>query len=128
MVLQLRLVRAFVRLALLFGSSRASNWHLHPLNTRAAWARGYTGKGVVVVVVDDGLEWTHPALLPNYDKEASVDLVDGDADPAPDYSTRLLNSHGTRCAGVIAASAKTTGCAIGIAFEAGIGGIRLLGA
>ena len=25
-----------------------------------AWNRGYTGKGVVVAVVDDGLRWNHP--------------------------------------------------------------------
>ena len=25
-----------------------------------AWNRGYTGNGVVVAVVDDGVQWNHP--------------------------------------------------------------------
>lgn len=30
-----------------------------------AWALGYTGKGVVVAVVDNGVDFKHPALLNN---------------------------------------------------------------
>lgn len=35
-------------------------------NIVAAWSRGYTGKGVVVSVLDDGLETNHPDLAANY--------------------------------------------------------------
>ena len=31
-----------------------------------AWSRGYTGKGVVVSVLDDGVEREHPDLKSNY--------------------------------------------------------------
>lgn len=36
------------------------------LNTKAAWAQGYTGRGVVVTILDDGIEKDHPDLISNY--------------------------------------------------------------
>ena len=56
----------------------------------------FLGKGVVVTILDDGIEWNHPDLEKNYDKEASTDLNDNDADPAPRYFILLhflLNYH-----------------------------------
>lgn len=35
-------------------------------NVQEAWDLGYTGQGVVVTILDDGLEWTHPDIAPNY--------------------------------------------------------------
>jgi hypothetical protein len=37
------------------------------MNVTAAWAMGYSGRGVSVTFLDDGLEWNHPDLLQNYD-------------------------------------------------------------
>lgn len=31
-----------------------------------AWKKGYTGKGVVVTILDDGIEKSHPDLAQNY--------------------------------------------------------------
>ncbi|KAG7238134.1 hypothetical protein INR49_030196, partial [Caranx melampygus] len=61
------------------------------LNTKAAWAQGYTGKGVVVTILDDGIEKDHPDLISNYDPEASYDVNDGDTDPQPRYTQRNEN-------------------------------------
>lgn len=36
------------------------------LNAKAAWQMGYTGKGVVVSILDDGIEKNHPDLMQNY--------------------------------------------------------------
>lgn len=36
------------------------------MNILAAWQRGYTGKNVVVTILDDGIERNHPDLLQNY--------------------------------------------------------------
>ena len=36
------------------------------------------------------------------------------------------NRHGTRCAGEVAATANNSNCAVGIAYKAGIGGVRML--
>ncbi|MEQ2275451.1 hypothetical protein XENORESO_003544, partial [Xenotaenia resolanae] len=62
------------------------------LNTKAAWAQGYTGRGVVVTILDDGIEKDHPDLIANYDPDASYDVNDGDTDPQPRYTQRNENS------------------------------------
>lgn len=36
------------------------------MNVQAAWKRGYTGKNVVVTILDDGIERNHPDLAANY--------------------------------------------------------------
>jgi len=36
------------------------------LNVQAAWKMGYTGKGIVITILDDGLEKDHPDLQANY--------------------------------------------------------------
>ena len=47
------------------------------------WRQGITGQGVVVSVVDDGLDHTHPDLMGSYDPTASWDFNDEDPDPSP---------------------------------------------
>ena len=78
---------------------------------------GYSGKGVVVTILDDGVEHNHPDLSGNYDKEASIDLNDNDDDPFPRYDFANSNKHGTRCAGTVAAKANNSDCAVGIAYD-----------
>lgn len=46
-----------------------------PLNVLGAWRRGYTGKGVVVSVLDDGIERQHPDLRPNYVSALGRDAI-----------------------------------------------------
>ena len=60
------------------------------------WRQSITGRGVVVTILDDGIEYTHPDLKVNYDKKASYDYNNHDADPSPRYTTGNLNKHGTR--------------------------------
>lgn len=36
------------------------------MNVQGAWAEGITGSGVVVTILDDGLEKDHPDLFRNY--------------------------------------------------------------
>ena len=36
------------------------------LNVISSWKSGYTGKGIVVGVVDDGVDGSHPELQDNY--------------------------------------------------------------
>ncbi|KAM9366639.1 proprotein convertase subtilisin/kexin type 6 [Symphorus nematophorus] len=101
--------------------------HCHSeMNILAAWQRGYTGKNVVVTILDDGIERNHPDLAQNYDHLASYDVNGNDHDPTPRYDSHNENIHGTRCAGEVAAAANNSYCIIGIAYNAHIGGIRML--
>ena len=36
------------------------------MNIIPAWQKGYTGKGVVVTILDDGIERNHTDLFENY--------------------------------------------------------------
>ncbi|XP_078293059.1 proprotein convertase subtilisin/kexin type 5 isoform X2 [Panthera onca] len=113
-----------------------SMWYMHcsdnthpcqsDMNIEGAWKRGYTGKNIVVTILDDGIERTHPDLLQNYDALASCDVNGNDLDPMPRYDASNENKHGTRCAGEVAAAANNSHCTVGIAFNAKIGGVRML--
>ncbi|KAL7018935.1 hypothetical protein ACKWTF_010956 [Chironomus riparius] len=109
----------------------SSMWYLNrgdglDMNVVPAWREGITGKGVVVTILDDGLETDHPDLERNYDPEASWDVNSHDADPMPHYDMTDSNRHGTRCAGEVAATANNSLCAVGIAYSARVGGVRML--
>ncbi|XP_033750588.1 furin-like protease kpc-1 isoform X2 [Pecten maximus] len=106
-------------------------WYLHrgeglDMNVQSAWDQGVTGKGVVVTILDDGIEKDHPDLIRNYDERASYDVNSHDADPQPRYDYTNENRHGTRCAGEVAAHANNNICSVGVAYEASIGGVRML--
>ncbi|XP_050768974.1 proprotein convertase subtilisin/kexin type 5 isoform X1 [Gymnogyps californianus] len=113
-----------------------SMWYMHcsdnthhcqsDMNIVGAWKRGYTGKNVVVTILDDGIERNHPDLMQNYDSQASFDVNGNDFDPMPRYDASNENKHGTRCAGEVAATANNSHCTVGIAFNAKIGGVRML--
>ena len=96
------------------------------LNVTTAWDMGFTGRNVVVCIIDDGLEQSNAELVDNYEPKASRDLNDDDYDPRPRYDRTNENKHGTRCAGEIAAKANNSKCGVGVAFNCRIGGIRLL--
>ena len=81
---------------------------------------------MVLSVIDDGIEKNNIEISDNYDINASFDLNDYDTDPQPRYDATDENKHGTRCAGEIAGKANNSNCGVGVAFNARIGGIRLL--
>lgn len=60
------------------------------------WRKNITGRGVVVTILDDGIEYTHPDLRKNYEAKASWDFNNHDSDPMSRYSRDNLNKHGTR--------------------------------
>ncbi|KAM9358664.1 proprotein convertase subtilisin/kexin type 7 [Symphorus nematophorus] len=108
-------------------------WHLHndlsrgmDINVTGVWERNITGRGVTVVVVDDGVEHTHQDIQPNYSPEGSYDLNSNDPDPMPHPDVRSDNHHGTRCAGEISAVPNNSYCAVGVAYGSKVAGIRVL--
>ena len=68
------------------------------LNVTGAWDR-YNGSGVMIRIVDDGLDILHEDLQPNFDASLSYDYCDDDEDPSPGGAD---DNHGTAVAGVAA--------------------------
>lgn len=107
----------------------ANQWHLNntgqfggiagnDANVPAAWDLGFTGAGVTVASVDDGLWHINPDLNANYVANASWDF--GQNDPNPEGGW-----HGTSVGGVMAA-VDNGDCGVGAAYNADLAGIRLL--
>lgn len=82
------------------------------------------GNGVVIGVVDDGLQINHEDIAPNYFAADSWDFNNNDSNPTPaagDY-------HGTAVGGVAAGRGNNSIGITGSAPEASLAGLRLLGA
>ncbi|XP_067942280.1 neuroendocrine convertase 2-like [Watersipora subatra] len=75
--------------------------------------------------MDDGIDYLHPDLFNNFNADASFDFSSNDAYPYPRYTDDWFNSHGTRCAGEIAAARDGKG-AVGVAYNSKIAGLRML--
>ena len=81
------------------------------------------GNGTTIGIVDDGMEWSHPDLLPNVLKGLQKDWNGKDLDPKPYFSD---DNHGTACAGVAAARGNNRIGVSGVAPEANLVGMRLI--
>ncbi|KAL9099449.1 MAG: hypothetical protein Q9163_005051 [Psora crenata] len=104
-------------------------WHLfnalqlgHDLNVTGVWQQGITGEGATAVMVDDGIDMYSEDIKDNYFAKGSYDFNEGTDEPKPRLSD---DKHGTRCAGEIAA-VKNGVCGVGVAYNARIGGLRIL--
>ena len=107
----------------------AEQWHLfnsvelgHDVNVTGLWMEGITGHNATVVVVDDGIDMYSDDLKDNYFAEGSYDFNDHTDEPRPRLND---DKHGTRCAGEIAA-VKNNVCGVGVAYNAKVGGLRIL--
>jgi len=103
-------------------------WHLEgvpgvSLNVKAALKEGFDGTGVVVAIVDDGVDVKHPDLSVRLDRSLCWDFNDGHG---TDCSPFLSDGHGTAAAG-LAAAARNSVCGIGTASGATLAGLRLIG-
>jgi subtilisin-like proprotein convertase family protein len=110
----------------------SSQWHLLntgqnggvagiDINVTEGW-NSHHGAGVTIGIVDVGLQYTHPDLSANVNTSLQWDWNDNDADPTPNG-----DPHGTGCAGVAAARGNNGMGVSGVAFEATLVGLRLLG-
>jgi subtilisin family serine protease len=100
-------------------------WNILKTNAPQLWSVGVTGEGVVVAVIDTGVNYRHPDLagrmwqsndpgLPRH----GWDYQSGDSDPMDQ------DGHGTACAGIIAGDG-TSGTITGVAPRATIMALRV---
>jgi subtilisin-like proprotein convertase family protein len=113
----------------------SQQWHLNntgqsggtpgqDIDVLGVWDQNIRGNNVTLAVVDDGLEYTHPDLAPNYDPADSYDFNNNDTDPAPMSG----DDHGTAVAGIAAARNNNAIGVSGAAPRARLAALRLLGA
>jgi subtilisin-like proprotein convertase family protein/subtilisin family serine protease len=84
---------------------------------------GYSGNGVIVAVVDSGLEIAHEDLAANVVPGGSWDFVNNDTDPTNTVDTD--GDHGTSVSGLIAMARNSVG-GIGVAPSARLKGFNFL--
>ena len=98
-----------------------TQWGLHAVRAYEAWQVS-KGKGVVVAVLDTGVDGTHPDLegrvLAGYSSMEELDIEEG--------MNSDVDSHGTHVAGIIAGSDDKKGIT-GVAPEAVILPVQVLG-
>lgn len=111
-------------------------WHLHdhPWSVQApnhathvqADREGGEGANVTIAIVDDGLEYAHPDLRPNYRAAHSWNYNKGPHGASDCAPVGPESGHGTCAAGVAAAASLNGHCGRGVAPKAGIAGVRLI--
>lgn len=104
-------------------------WHLineyvsgRDAGVQGAWNRNITGSGVIIGIVDDSLQTTHPDLAPNYVAADSYDFGQNDSNPDP---VNANDQHGISVAGVAAARGGNGIGVTGAAPYAGLAGLRI---
>ncbi len=104
-------------------------WHLINEHTpgldagvQGAWSRDITGEGVVIGIVDDGLQTGHPDLAANYGSADSWDFGQNDGNPNPVYEEDV---HGISTSGVAGARGGNGVGVTGAAPLARLAGLRL---
>ena len=93
------------------------------INVDSVIADGLTGTGIIVAVVDEGLEITHEDLVGNVVVDGSKDFVGNDTDPT---NPSITGDHGTSVAGLIASKGWNGKGGRGVAPSASLKGFNFL--
>lgn len=110
----------------------STQWHLYntavgqyDLNVVNVWD-DYSGRGVRIMVMDDGFDYNHSDLAPNYDTTIDYDFGANDDDPMAmsDFIYGYHDNHGTAVMGIIGAAMNGTGV-VGVAHGATLVGARM---
>jgi len=102
-----------------------NTWNVNKVNAPAVWNLGYTGKGVIVAIIDTGVNYNHTDIANNmWDGGEEFphhgwDFINDDNDPMDDQG------HGTHCTGIMS-SYGTNGNQCGIAKDAKIMALKAL--
>ena len=104
-------------------------WHVDKVNAPAVWNyngdSGYTGQGVIVAIIDSGVNYNHLDIAncmwdggPEFPHHG-YDAVNHDDDPMDDHG------HGTHCAGIVAGQG-VAGTVTGIAPHAQLMAVKMM--
>ena len=102
-----------------------NQWNVTKVHAPEVWDLGYTGQGIIVAVIDSGVNYNHTDIADNMWDGGSEypnhgwDFVNNDDDPMDDQG------HGSHCAGTVASSG-TNGKQCGIAIDARIMALKTL--
>lgn len=116
-----------------------NNWGADLINAPTAWQNGYTGKGIIVAVLDTGVDYNHNDLNDNIwtnNKEIAGNGIDDDGNGYIDdfqgwnfdsNSNNVFddNGHGTHVSGTIAGENNGDGVT-GIAYNSKIMAVKVL--
>jgi hypothetical protein len=118
-----------------------NNWGVDAINAPEVWNQNITGNGIVVAVVDSGVDYTHPDLDNNIWRNAGEIAGNGIDDDRNGYTDDIrgwdfvasdnnpmdldFDGHGTHIAGSIAAERNDFGIT-GVAYNAKIMPVRVL--
>ncbi len=100
-------------------------WNVTMINANQVWAEGYTGEGVIVAVMDTGVNYNHNDIKDNMWEHPDY----------PNHGFNFVNNnhvtmddggHGTHCAGTVAGNGAS-GTVTGIAPDATIMNLKVLG-
>ena len=118
-----------------------NNWGADLIKAPTAWNNGYTGQGIIVAVLDTGVDYNHQDLKNNIwsnSKEIAGNGIDDDSNGYIDdvqgwnfdsSNNNILdnNGHGTHVSGTIAAENNSIGVT-GIAYNSKIMPVKVLDA
>ncbi|RAP74544.1 S8 family serine peptidase [Paenibacillus montanisoli] len=104
---------------------------IHQIGADAAWAKGLTGAGLKVGVIDTGVDYKHPDLAGAY--KGGYDSSNQDSDPYEDYDpvNQAFTEHGTHVSGTIVGRAANKTSSLvqkGIAYESDLYVYKVLSA
>ncbi|MDD2707028.1 MAG: autotransporter domain-containing protein [Verrucomicrobiae bacterium] len=91
-------------------------------NVVSAWRAGYTGSGVVIGIVDTGMDRYNYDIAPNYRSDLSYDFINGSSTITLAYD----DDHGTSVAGVAAGRGGNARGGTGAAPSAYLADLRLI--
>ena len=107
--------------------TRELAWHVTQVHANEVWPLGYDGTGIVVAIIDTGVNYDHADVADHMWNGGSqyphhgYDYVNNDNDPMDDHG------HGSHCAGITAGDG-TSGIQTGIAPNATIMALKVLNA
>lgn len=116
-----------------------NSWGLDTIDAPEVWQKGYTGQGIVVAVVDSGVDYFHPDLDNNIwvnldeiagngiddDRNGYIDDIRGWNFIDNNNIPLDIDGHGTHVAGIIAAENNNFGVT-GVAFNAKIMPVKVI--